>query len=1027
VPNTHIHTPASSLIDALGRTIKTIDRLTSSSNISEQVVMQYAFDIRGNLLTVTDALGRTTFSHSYDLSNRPLKTTHIDGGTKYIFMDCMSKPLEMRDEKGALVLNSYDTLNRPVKVWARDKTGETVTVRQKTIYGDSAGLTSPENNNLKGKPYKVYDEAGLTKVNSYDFKGNPPEKIRQVIKDSEILNVFSGPPSNWSVSPFRVDWDTMTDSVLDATEFITSMEYDALNRVKKMTYPEDVDTERKIMIPTYNKGGALTKVQLKDTEVATPVTYVDRIAYNAKGQRILVAFGNGVMTRYRYDENNFRLTRMKTEKYTTSGLTYIPTSGTVRQNLAYEYDLSGNIISINDKTTDCGYGATPNELTRDFSYDPLYRLLTATGREKDSGTPGPYYDSYIPENPTATRGYTQNYTYDKLGNIQSLQHVATSGNFTRTFNYVTNKNKLNNIVIGSNTYSFVHDVNGNITSDDNGGSRFYEYDYADRIRTFRVQAGTSEPTQYAHYLYDGGGNRVKKIVRKQSGGYRTTVYIDGIFEYTKSSSYQDTIPELEVGEWIIGGEQGEQNTLHIMDDQSRIATRRIGDALDDSTPAIKYNIDDHLGSSAMQLDTTGAIISREEYYPFGETSFGSYGKKRYRFCGKEKDEESGLYYYGMRYYSAWTCRFMSVDPLAGKYPYLTPYQYASNDPIGAIDIDGLESTKEGGGEQGSNACFACKGGVKPGTNTTTQQTNSSNVPDFGTLNPSSQSDGKTETLDDLMKNNIIPRMGGDLPARYDMTEKKKAAIRTVSEEIYRDSIPTVVSADNRSNALREYEQQRSDDLDFSGWQHKLPMMGFFRAGVYDSYGLTEQRNNELQSGAIDAGLIIGGGLIGRISGGVSSSIGLTTSDAAVIRSADSFSSLSRAGTVVGEAPGLNGYRSLISSSEVYSVGNNGFYASFRFTNGRVVDISGDLVPSGSHLTFADVSVFQQGLRPSNVNTLKGSIGIGNVIKMRNNLLSYGKKQGSFQTASFEGFRIEGTAKVPGVTQGRNKIYNLSQY
>jgi RHS repeat-associated protein len=137
-----------------------------------------------------------------------------------------------------------------------------------------------------------------------------------------------------------------------------------------------------------------------------------------------------------------------------------------------------------------------------------------------------------------------------------------------------------------------------------------------------------------------------------------------------------------------------------MDDQSRIATRRVGDddgsISGDTTPAIKYNVDDHLGSCAIQLSTTGTVVSSEEYYPFGETSFGSYAKKRYRFCGKEKDEESGLYYYGMRYYSPWTCRFMSVDPLAGKYAHLAPYAYADNKPVNHVDIDGAEtgSTQE---------------------------------------------------------------------------------------------------------------------------------------------------------------------------------------------------------------------------------------------------------------------------------------------------------------------------------------------
>jgi len=63
----------------------------------------------------------------------------------------------------------------------------------------------------------------------------------------------------------------------------------------------------------------------------------------------------------------------------------------------------------------------------------------------------------------------------------------------------------------------------------------------------------------------------------------------------------------------------------------------------------------------------------------------------YKYCGKERDEETGLYYYGARYYAAWLCRFVSVDPLNEKYPELSAYQYASNRPITMIDLDGLEA------------------------------------------------------------------------------------------------------------------------------------------------------------------------------------------------------------------------------------------------------------------------------------------------------------------------------------------------
>ena len=120
---------------------------------------------------------------------------------------------------------------------------------------------------------------------------------------------------------------------------------------------------------------------------------------------------------------------------------------------------------------------------------------------------------------------------------------------------------------------------------------------------------------------------------------------------------------------------------------------RTGSFPNDPVDTTCYILEDHLGSSNVRLDTNGSVIDKEEYYPFGDSSLRTWSKKRYRFCGKEKDSESGLYYYGMRYYAAWTCRFISVDPLAGKYPFYTPYQYAGNKPINFIDLDGAEEAE----------------------------------------------------------------------------------------------------------------------------------------------------------------------------------------------------------------------------------------------------------------------------------------------------------------------------------------------
>jgi RHS repeat-associated protein len=135
-------------------------------------------------------------------------------------------------------------------------------------------------------------------------------------------------------------------------------------------------------------------------------------------------------------------------------------------------------------------------------------------------------------------------------------------------------------------------------------------------------------------------------------------------------------------------------------------------------PAVRYQYDNHLGSACLELDELGAIISYEEYHPFGTTSYRSgrtqieVALKRYKYCGKERDEETGLYYYGARYYAAWLAKFISCDPLQHEYPHYTPYQYAGNKPITYIDLDGLEEEKK---ENTSGILYINTEGVEIGT------------------------------------------------------------------------------------------------------------------------------------------------------------------------------------------------------------------------------------------------------------------------------------------------------------------------
>ena len=730
----HKDTPKSETIDALGNVIKTTEHAAFDNDGSiEDVVMQYDYDIKGQLLEVFDPYDRSIFQYTYDTSGKRLRTYHLDSGVKTVVIDALNLPMITQDAKGAGSLFSYDHLLRPVFIRSRDGNSQPITLRQVLRYGDSSSLTNPEDKNLNGQLYQHFDEAGKLTYTDYDFSGNLLSKKRNVIDDAALKSIFINPPSNWKVAPFTVDWSLGT-SILDPQVFQTDMEYDALGRVRKMLYPKNVDNNRELLVPSYNNAGTLASLVFDGQHC------VENIAYNAKGQRILIAYGNEIMTRYTYNPLNFRLLRYRSERFARSAnegtITYSPQAGTGRQDRVYSYDPEGNILATEDHVTDCGITKSPegpDKLIRQFGYDPLNRLLVATGRESNTQAASYLYnDAPVPAAPNAkhTRAYSRNYAYDKVGNVQLLDHKADSNSFLRVFDYNSGYNTVADIKNGQGNLlsDFKYDANGNTILA--GSSRNMIWDAGDQLKAYYNQTGTTEPTVYAQYLYDASGNRIKKLVRTQGGSFETVVYIDGIFEYHKKDG------------------EGEKNQLHILDGQSRIASVRIGTAFSDDLPEKQfYVLEDHLGSSCLRVKASpgGTVIDREEYYPFGDSSLRTFTKKSYRYCGKEKDSESGLYYYGARYYAPCTCRFVSVDPLAEKYAHLNPYNYASNSPITHKDVDGNQNPSESATPQGGGSKPVKKGDKFVGDDGKTYTASIDEVVITGTKSPTATGNQETKT------------------------------------------------------------------------------------------------------------------------------------------------------------------------------------------------------------------------------------------------------------------------------------------
>ena len=375
--------------------------------------------------------------------------------------------------------------------------------------------------------------------------------------------------------------------------------------------------------------------------------------------------GNDVKPIYYYNPLNFRITRILTTRNTGQD---------VLQDLNYTYDAVGNITQVTDNAQQTFYfNNTVIAPTGTYTYDALYRLIAATGRELTSiGTPTDvdFVNTIGCPNPAANamQTYSHSYAYDQLGNM-------TNNNGT-IYTYATANNQLT-------LTGYTYDAHGNTLTMPHLTN--IGWDYLDQLHS----AGNGTFTSY--YNYDAEGKRTRKVVNK--GTVVEHRYYFGEYEvYDK---------------YVSGVLDTERTTVYLNDEQKRFVTI---ETLTSVTPFVvteRYQYDNHLGSACLELDSSSAIITYEEYYPFGVTSYRS-GRtqaetslKRYKYCGKERDEETGLYYYGMRYYAAWICRFVSVDPLQFKYPHYTPYQYAGNKPITYIDLDGREEDDPQKSKQGT--------------------------------------------------------------------------------------------------------------------------------------------------------------------------------------------------------------------------------------------------------------------------------------------------------------------------------------
>lgn len=433
---------------------------------------------------------------------------------------------------------------------------------------------------------------------------------------------------------------------------------------------------------TYDRGGLLQKIWIENVH-ALNTDIITNTEYDAKGQRQKVQYKNGTTTTYQYDEFTFRVRQIRTTRHSDNK---------TLQDLQYWYDPIGNITLQKDLAQQPVYfDGTVADSHNDYTYDALYRLIQAEGREHAGNNAAPTYNDSsrigitpIPIASTDTakmRRYIQYYEYDEVGNFTQMRHTVTGGigNWTRYYTTDTVSNKLLETVIGSGTpESYQYDSRGNITD---GFGHLQRMTYNDANRLERVEI---DGNRTAYYQYDAAGQRVRKtIINTTANKTEVRKYVGNWETYRRFVTSSLTV-------------EIQRETLHISDDMGRMAlidTRTAGTGVEPAQ-LLRYQYSNHLSTATLELDETARIISYEEYYPYGSTSFQSgrsvaeVALKRYRNTGKERDEESGLYYYGARYYIPWLARWTAVDPLAELYIGISPYAFTANNPIRFREVDG---------------------------------------------------------------------------------------------------------------------------------------------------------------------------------------------------------------------------------------------------------------------------------------------------------------------------------------------------
>ncbi len=667
------------VLDALGRSF-----LTRADTGTGLLDTRLVLDAEGNTRGVVDPLGRTVHTADFDMLGTPLRRSSADAGTRWTLSDVAGQVVGSWDSRGHEFTTAYDAARRPVArtvhgtdpVHSDPDTLAGPLTYERVEYGE--GQPNDRARHLRGRVFRRFDPAGVV-TDAYDFKGNVTSRTREIATtvDRAIDWAVAQPPGE---------------------RFTAATRFDALDRpVQAIAAHPDGAGPFDVTQPVYNEANLLERLDvwlglpadpagLIDATVRAPeaTTGVANVDHDAKGQRVRLEHRNGTVTSYEYDPATYRLLRLTTTRPA-------PFADTVA-DLRYAYDPAGNVTSIADAAQAAVFFRNQVvDAGSDYTYDALYRLTQATGREHvgQGRIPHSADDAHAlrlpqPGDGAAMARYCEQYEYDEAGNLAAMRHFdACPGalSWTRTYAHAPDGNRLVSTTVGATTETFDHDPHGSVLA--MAHLPALTWNCHDQLRASTRQVG---PGESVRYVYDAEGARARKVRMDAAGSVvEDRLYLGGV----------------EVHRRLAGAHAGlERRTLHLLDGSRRLALVETRNDVDDGSPqrVVRYQHGNHLGSAVLELDETAAVVSYEEYSPYGSTTYQAVAAgldvpaKRYRYTSQERDEETGFNAHGARYYAPWLARWISADPM-GVAAGANLYRYCDDAPVMLNDPSGLDPPK----------------------------------------------------------------------------------------------------------------------------------------------------------------------------------------------------------------------------------------------------------------------------------------------------------------------------------------------